>query len=589
MSETLKRNSKLINRKFITYLIPSILMIFAMAFGSLVDGILIGNMIGNEALSASSLVMPVLYIVQIPGFALGVGGSIIVSTLLGKRDIVGAKKAYSFCLIIGFAISIVIAAIAFPISKPLASLFGGGDATYIEYARQYVLIYLLTDPIVTYALIIGSIMAVDNSPRVSSIFYISSNIAKFGLEILFIKLFESSGNGMIGAALSTGGGYAVGLLFNIFYFVSKKRMLKFTFNIKNSGAKEIFKASSVAAFNLLLTAIQSFIVNIFIGKLLSESDLLLYGLISNMVFLFSLASGGVINTIPTFCGLFSGEKDYYSLKSVTRKIYWINIIITVVVSLFIIVFPNLYCGLFGYKYEGDLAHINTVLWIYLSGFIPYEINKFSTNYYPTVGKNLPSLLTIFLEELILILPLSLVLLHTNGLIGYCIAFSVNELLTLIIVYIFIYFYNKKKKYHGIFMLEKLDVESFDVSLDNKAHNASVVSTQIIEFAKEHNIPNRESQIVGLAAEEMVDNIIRYGYKKNSHNYIDVNLKLFKDTLLLRIRDDGVPFDPTKVSFDENEEYSTSGIKLIKSITDKVSYMRILNLNNTVFEINIKGV
>ena len=50
----LERNSKLINRKFITYLIPSILMIFAMQFGSLVDGILVGNFIGNEALSASS-------------------------------------------------------------------------------------------------------------------------------------------------------------------------------------------------------------------------------------------------------------------------------------------------------------------------------------------------------------------------------------------------------------------------------------------------------------------------------------------------------------------------------------------------------
>ena len=65
MSTTLTRNSKLINRKFITYLIPSILMIFAMQFGSLVDGILIGNYLGPTALSASSLVMPILYIVQI--------------------------------------------------------------------------------------------------------------------------------------------------------------------------------------------------------------------------------------------------------------------------------------------------------------------------------------------------------------------------------------------------------------------------------------------------------------------------------------------------------------------------------------------
>ena len=564
MSTTLTRNSKLINRKFITYLIPSILMIFAMQFGSLVDGILVGNFIGNDALSASSLVMPILYIIQIPGFALGIGGSIVVATLLGKRDVIGAKKAYSFSIIVGMGISFVFAAIAYPIAGPLASLFSDGDPIYQKFASQYILMYLVTDPIITFALLIGSFMAVDNNPRLSSLFYIVSNVAKVGLEILLIKLMQSSDNAMMGAALSTGAGYLVGTIVTIFYFRSKKRMLSLTFKIKNSGAKSIFKATSTSAINLLLTAIQMLIVNIFIGKLLGNDDLLLYGLISNMVFLFDLLCGGVLNIIPNLCGIFYGEKDYYSLKSVARKIYWINIGITVLISLFVLIFPNAYCAIFGADYSGDIARINTVLWVYLISFIPYEINKFSTNYYPTIYKNIPSMITVFLRELVIVLPLTLGLLHTSDpLLGYCMACWINEVAAVVIVYIFIHFYNKKKKCRSIFMLEKLDIESFDVSLDNQEQNASIVSEQITEFAKSHNIPNRESQIVGLAAEEMVDNIINHGYKKNSHNYIDVNLKLFKDNLLLRIRDDGVPFDPTKVEFDEKEEYSTSGLKLIK--------------------------
>ena len=579
---SLQRNSKLINRKFITYLIPSILMIFAMQFGSLVDGILVGNFIGNEALSASSLVLPVLYVVQIPGFALGIGGSIVVANLLGKRDAVGAKKVFSFSMIVGMGISIVFALLSFVISQPLAALFGEAS---LQYSYPYIYMYLLTDPIITFALLIGSFMAVDNNPRLSSIFYIVSNVAKVGLEILFIKVFNME---MYGAALSTGAGYFVGLVVVIFYFISKKRLLSLTFNIKNSGAKEIVKASSTTAINLLLTAVQMLIVNIFIGKLLSDLDLVLYGLISNMVFLFDLLCGGVLNIIPNLCGIFYGEKDYYSLKSVARKIYVINVGITILISLFILIFPSAYCALFGYSGEADLNYVNKMLWVYLASFIPYEINKFSMNYYPTIDKTITSMVTVFLRELIIVLPLTLVLLHTNGLLGYGIACAVNEIATVIITYIFIFFYNKKKKLNGILMLEKFEAESFDVSLDNEEKNASIVSEQIIEFAKAHNIPNRESQIVGLAAEEMVDNIIVYGYKKKSRNYIDVNMKLIDDTLLLRIRDDGVPFDPTKYEFDENEDFSTSGIKLIKSLTDKVSYMRILNLNNTVFEIKIKN-
>ena len=113
----------------------------------------------------------------------------------------------------------------------------------------------------------------------------------------------------------------------------------------------------------------------------------------------------------------------------------------------------------------------------------------------------------------------------------------------------------------------------------------VISEDISKFALEHHVPNRESQIAGLACEEIVANIVAYGYKKGKKNYIDVNLKINEDMLLLVIRDDGLPFDPTKYEFDNSEEYSTSGIKLIENLTDKMTYMRILNLNNTVFEIS----
>ena len=137
------------------------------------------------------------------------------------------------------------------------------------------------------------------------------------------------------------------------------------------------------------------------------------------------------------------------------------------------------------------------------------------------------------------------------------------------------------------MLENDECKSFDVSLTNELRNAAVISESLTKFALENGVKNREAQIVGLAAEEIVSNIDAYGYKNKRTSYIDVNLKIINDTLLLRIRDDGAPFDPTKYEFDNSEEYSTSGIKLIMSLTNKMTYMRILSLNNTIFEIKMK--
>ena len=145
----LERNSKLMNKKMIRYLIPSVLMIFAMQFGSLIDGILVGNIMGNEALSATSLVLPVLFIAQLPCLAMGTGGSIVAANLLGKREIKKAKAAFSICFITGIVVSIVFAVLGFFVSKPLATLFCPNEV-YAELGRQYIFIYLVTDPIVAF-------------------------------------------------------------------------------------------------------------------------------------------------------------------------------------------------------------------------------------------------------------------------------------------------------------------------------------------------------------------------------------------------------------------------------------------------------
>ncbi|MBO5542375.1 MAG: hypothetical protein J5936_02955, partial [Acholeplasmatales bacterium] len=119
----LERNSKLINKKFYQYLIPSVLTIFAMQFASLFDGIIVGNLLGGVALSASSMAVPVILIVQMPGLALGVGGAIVVGSLLGKRDTEKANAAFSACLIFGMAFGLLVCALGAFIAKPIASLF----------------------------------------------------------------------------------------------------------------------------------------------------------------------------------------------------------------------------------------------------------------------------------------------------------------------------------------------------------------------------------------------------------------------------------------------------------------------------------
>lgn len=586
----LERNAKLINRKFYQYLIPSILTIFAMQICSLLDGIIVGNLIGSAALTATGLVMPVIYIAQMPGLALGVGGSIVVGNFLGKRDLNKAKKAFSACIVYGMLISIIFAVLGPFISLPIAELFSS-DPTIVELNRQYLLIYFVTDPILTFALMIASFMAVDNNPKTSSVYYIVSNFIKISTMFLFIQVFDW---GLYGAALSTAAGFFFGMVCLIYYAKSDKRLLKITLKIKGTFAdlKDSIKASSATALNMTLTAVQMIIVNIILGKVITaDNDLLVFGLLANMVFIFDVFAGGIQGVIPTICAVLYGEKDYYSLKNVVRKLYLFNLVITAIVTVVIFVAPNAYAYVYNYR-ETDKELLDSafmVMRIYLMSFIPYELNKFSTSYYPSVEKNAPSYVTVFLREAIVVLPLTIVLLYTHGLMGYAIATAANEIITVILTYIFTIIYGKKKnKGKGIFLFEKEDFKSYDISIDNNIDNAAIISKELTDFALSNNASNRSAQIIGLASEEIVSNIIYYGYKNKRQNFIDVNLKISDDKMILRIRDDGLPFDPTKYDFDEDENYSISGIKMIEQLTDNMNYMRILSMNNTVFEMKLGG-
>ncbi len=580
----LKRNSKLLQRKLYQYLIPSVLMMIAMQFGSLIDGILVGNMISTEALTASSLVLPILFIIQLPGFALGTGGAIVAGTYLGKRETENASKTFSSCLVWGTAISIVFAVIAPFVSFPLASLYAPAELAELGY--QYILVYLLTDPIITIALLLSSFVSTDNNPKIASAFFIVSNVVKILSELLFIKVFNW---GMYGAALSTGVGYFFGLFTILFYIKSSKRMLRFSLNIKGSAQlfKESLKSSSSTAANLILTAVQMSVANIIIAQTISDPyEQAVFGVIANFVFGFDLFVSGVHQLIPTICAVCYGEEDYYSLRTVARRLYFLTIIITAAISAVLLIYPSFYCTLFGVDITGDQYF--TIMRIYLLSFIPYELNKFSQAYYPTVQINSPAIVTVVLREAVLVLPLTIALLFTNGLLGYAWAVVLSEFGTLVITYIFIFVLQKKKKLskYGLFFVPPYDsYDSYDVSIDSDVNQSAELSTELVNYSRKHNMNERDAQIVALAGEEITDNIISFGYNSKHKNTIDVNLKIVNEKMVLRIRDDGVVFDPTKQ--EEKQSEIKTGLDLVKGLVNKITYIRVLNLNNTVLEINIE--
>jgi anti-sigma regulatory factor (Ser/Thr protein kinase) len=89
--------------------------------------------------------------------------------------------------------------------------------------------------------------------------------------------------------------------------------------------------------------------------------------------------------------------------------------------------------------------------------------------------------------------------------------------------------------------------------------------------------------VAVASEEMIVNCIEYGGK--SSHWIDLSVIIDDNRLMLRIRDNGVPFNPVEYESD-SDDYDIHGIELLKKISSKINYIRSIDLNNTVIEFDI---
>lgn len=190
----------------------------------------------------------------------------------------------------------------------------------------------------------------------------------------------------------------------------------------------------------------------------------------------------------------------------------------------------------------------------------------------------------------MIIPITFLLLYLWGIVGVCSATVFSEALTLFVVCSFTIIQQKRGKLpqKGLLLLPENDSESLcDITIRGSEQEAVSVSETLIECCIDNGIDGKNSNIIGIAAEEIAVNISRYGYKRMKRNYIDINLSMSDDRLILRIRDDGEPFDPTQYKPEEEGLFRLGGINMIKNTATKLSYIRVLNMNNTIIELDIK--
>ncbi len=123
-------------------------------------------------------------------------------------------------------------------------------------------------------------------------------------------------------------------------------------------------------------------------------------------------------------------------------------------------------------------------------------------------------------------------------------------------------------------------------MTNKMNCFKCFQPKVEEFGAAHALPPKVVFHLTLVLDELVTNIISYGYADFDEHPIDVSIKLDQETITIRIEDDSEPFNILEAPEPEldtpleerDRPIGGMGIHLVKNMVQSIKYTREDNKN-----------
>lgn len=246
-------------RLFFVVALPGMISMFAMSIYSIVEGIFIGQILGEGAFAAVNIAMPLVMINFSLADLIGVGASVPISIALGRGDHKTANNVFSCSVIMIFLTSLLMGTIMFSAAEPLARLMGADDEL-LASAVGYLRTYALCSPLSTIFFAMDNYLRISGYVKLSMCINIFSNLFTIGLLSFFLLFCHM---GVVGSALATSLSMCLCSAIAMLPFVCKKALLRFVrphFHV--AMFREIAACGSSVFFSNISGRVTSILMNI---------------------------------------------------------------------------------------------------------------------------------------------------------------------------------------------------------------------------------------------------------------------------------------------------------------------------------------
>lgn len=440
-------------KHLLRFVYPSvIMMVFTSVYG-VVDGIFVSNFAGQSAFAAVNLIMPVLMGFASVGFMIGTGGSALISKTLGEGNNERARAIFSMLIYASVAIGLILTAVGLATLRPISIALKAEDEGILGECVLYGTVNLCGMTLFMLQNMFQSFFPLAEKPKLGLAVIVCAGVTNAVLDAVLVAGFKL---GLLGAALATVTGQAVGAIIPLLYFSLNRKGILFLgkpliklmpfFKTCANGSSEMMTQLSLSIVNILY----NYQFMSFVGK----AGVASYGVVMYVSFIFcSIFIGYSIGTAPII-GYNYGADNKAELTNVTKK----SLIIVGALSAMMVTFALALNFPLSYVFVGKdeelFAMTRHGFFISAFMFAVLGFNIFGSAFFTALNNGLVSALISFIRTLLLQILCVLLLPIIMGLDGIWSSNVFAEFIGCVITFAFVLCLRKR---YGYFTKTELPV------------------------------------------------------------------------------------------------------------------------------------
>ncbi len=360
---------KAFNKEFWRFLVSSILISLSACLGNVVDAIIVGNLISEDAVSAINLTRPVVQFMFTLSMLVATGAAMLVGIEIGKKDM--ARAAHIYTVSVGASLAIGLLLMAMGLFMPTTVTGWLCDNEHLfTLTHDYLRVMLIGAPAYMVVWGIDMMVGVDGSPRLVSTAIVIDNAVNLCLDIVFIQLL---GWGIEGSSTATVVGHIVGILVMCRHYMYKDNHLKLRLGAEKLmlTMKNIISQGAPLAIASVCLTLLLFCANSIVLGSVGRTGIFAFAVCMNLLQIYNLFLAGCCRTIQSLGAIQVGKGSNEGFNLVLSKSFWFITVAMLITCVLTWIDPQFVAKLFGASTPEILEECNVALRVFALSFIPF--------------------------------------------------------------------------------------------------------------------------------------------------------------------------------------------------------------------------